>query len=210
MPFWSNLLPWIVDYDQVLERLTTQGLRSLYYNSGAFGFPDNVAVESVGWIGPDDPSLRPAARALARPVPSPYEQQLTARVVRAWQELFPGKVWLMPKSHWAYELDFGSHDWMPALLENAGIDAGLLQPRTNAAAIEFNPSEVDPFSHVVQGLLRMLLGSDFALAFPGHPVVCTIHHHKQVWWTSSDRTLIGRLREISDKVVSPHSYEDLK
>jgi hypothetical protein len=103
----------------------------------------------------------------------------------------------MPKSHWAYELDFGSRDWMPAVLEHAGVDSGLLQPRTNAAAIEFKLSEADGFSHLVEGLLRMLFGSDFALAFPGHPVVATLHHHKQVWWTSTDHALIEPLRGLA-------------
>lgn len=189
-------MPWIVDYARVLEQMKAQGLRSLYYNSGAFGFPEGTTVNSCGWIGPEDPTLRPAARELSRSVPAPYERSLAELVVRAWRELLPGTVWLMPKSHWAYELDYGSRDWMPALLEHAGIDSGLLQPRTNAAAIEFAPHEIEPFQHVVEGLLRMLLGSDFALAFPGRPVVCTLHHHKQVWWTSSDLAMIAALRAI--------------
>ena len=190
-------MPWIVDYPQALQRMREQGLVSLYYNSGAFGFADGTPTRSVGWVGPDDPSLRPEARALARPVPPPYEAELAARVVRATRELLPGKVWLMPKSHWAYELDFGSRDWMPALLEHAGIDSGLLQPRTNAAAIEFDLHEADALRHVVHGLLRMLLGSDVALAFPGRPVVCTLHHHKQVWWTSTDSALIDSLGQLA-------------
>jgi len=190
-------VPWIVDYAQVLDQMGRQGFRSLYYNSGAFGFSEESGVESVGWIGPDDPTLRPAARALARSVPEPYAAELTTRVVRAWREHLPGTVWVMPKSHWAYELDFGSRDWMPAVLEHAGVDSGLLQPRTNAAAIEFKLSEGEAFSHLVEGLLRMLFGSDFALAFPGHPVTATVHHHKQVWWTSTDHALIESLRALA-------------
>ena len=191
-------MPWIVDYAQVLEQMRGQGLRSLYYNSGAFGFPEGAGVESIGWIGPDDPTLRPQARATGRTVPAPHERNLSRLVVRAWQAHFPGKLWLMPKSHWAYELDFGSRDWMPALLEHAGVDSGLLQPRTNAAAIEFASHETEALAHVVEGLLRMLFGSDFAIAFPGHPVTCTLHHHKQVWWTGSDRQLIAALGEMAN------------
>jgi hypothetical protein len=190
-------VPWIVEYAQVLQQMRDQGFKCLYYNSGAFGFPDGVATHSVGWIGPEDPSLRDEARSLVRPVPHPFERELTARVVRAMREMFPGKVWVMPKSHWAYELDFGSRDWMPALLEHSGVDSGLLQKRTNASAIEFALHEVESFSHLVEGLLRMLLGSDFALAFPDRPVVCTLHHHKQVWWTSSDKSLIEALGQLA-------------
>lgn len=190
-------MPWIVDYEQVLAQMSGQRLRSLYYNSGAFGFAEGAAVHSVGWMGPEDASLKPEARQLAVKVTPPYEQTLSNLVVRAWQDDLPGKVWLMPKSHWAYELDFGSRDWMPSLLERAGIDAGLLQSRTNASAIEFKLTEIDAFKHVVEGLLRMLLGSDFALAFPGRQVVCTIHHHKQVWWQSTDARLIESLRQMT-------------
>jgi hypothetical protein len=190
-------LPWIVDHEQVLTQMSGQGLRSLYYNSGAFGFADGTSAQSVGWVGPEDSSLRPAAREIAVRVAAPYETTLSTLVVRAWQDHLPGKVWLMPKSHWAYELDFGSRDWMPALLERAGIDAGLLQTRTNAAAIEFNLTELQTFSHVIEGLLRMLLGSDFALGFPGRQVVCTLHHHKQVWWQSTDVALIDALRRMT-------------
>lgn len=176
--------------------MTGQRLQSLYYNSGAFGFAEGVAVQSVGWVGPDDSSLRPEARELAVRVAPPYETTLGALVVRAWQDYLPGKVWLMPKSHWAYELDFGSRDWMPSLLEHAGIDSSLLQSRTNAAAIEFNLTEAGAFRHLVEGLLRMLLGSDFAIVFPGRQVICTLHHHKQVWWQSDDAVLIESLRAI--------------
>lgn len=190
-------MPWIVDYAQVLDQMRAQGLRSLYFNSGAFGFAESAVTESLGWMGPDDPTLRPDARAMMRTVPPPYPLRLTQLLVRAWQTYLPGKVWLMPKSHWAYELEFGSRDWLPALLEHAGIDSGLLQPRSDAAAIEFTLAESAPFTHVAEGLLRMLLGSDFAVAFPGHPVVCTLHHHKQVWWTSSDAQLIDALRHMT-------------
>jgi len=190
-------LPWIVEYAQVLQQMRDQGFKCLYYNSGAFGFPEGAATHSVGWVGPDDPSLRPEARAMTRAVPQPYEKELTGRVVRVLREMFPGKVWVMPKSHWAYELDFGSRDWMPALLEHAGVDSGLLQKRTNASAIEFGLHETETFTHLTEGLLRMLLGSDFALAFPGHPVVCTLHHHKQVWWTSTDKGVIDALGQLA-------------
>lgn len=192
-------MAWIVDYAQVLEQMTGQGFRSLYYNSGAFGFAAGVATESVGWIGPPDPTLRPEASNLARHVPPPYEEHLAAKIVEAWQKHLPGKVWVMPKSHWAYELDFGGPDWMPLLLEHVGIDAGLLQSRTNAAALEFSLDEIEPFTHLVLGLLRLMLGSDFALAFPDRPMVCTLHHHKQVWWSSNDAGLIGKLREMVEE-----------
>ena len=86
-------MPWIVDYEQVLAQMRGQGLRDLYYNSGAFGFPQDAVTESVGWIGGEDPTLRQSARDLACLVPAPYVEELTSRVVSAWRELLPGPVW---------------------------------------------------------------------------------------------------------------------
>ena len=87
-------------------------------------------------------------------------------LIRAWQELLPGRVWVMPMSHWSYELDFGSREWMPALLESIGLDPGQLLTRNNAAAIEFTPNEIPALEHFAAGLLQMLVASDFAIAFP--------------------------------------------
>jgi len=104
----------------------------------------------------------------------------------------------MPASHWAYELDFGSREWMPPLLEHIGIDPGLLQARTTAAAIEFTQEEAGPLEHFVTRLLEMLSGSsDFSIAFPHHAVICMLHHHKQLWWTSAEAQIVQALQAIA-------------
>jgi hypothetical protein len=192
-------MPWIIDYDIVVEHMQKQKLKCNYYNSGAFGFADPAGVKHLGWIGPDDPTIRPAARELTRPVPPPYEQSLADRLTRAWQKLLPGRVWAMPMSHWAYELSYGSRDWMPALIEHIDLDPGLLEGRNNAAAIEFGPTESHHFKHFTQRLLEMLLGSDFMLAFlaPKDPVLCTLHHHKQLWWTLKDDPTLAALDALT-------------
>jgi hypothetical protein len=104
----------------------------------------------------------------------------------------------MPKSNWAYELDFGGKAWLPAALKLAGIDPASLEGRTNAPAVEFNLQEMDRFTPLVQTLLENLFGSDFALAFPGHPVACTIHHHKQIWWISSEESFIQKIGSMRE------------
>src|SRR5258708_31261992 len=93
-------------------------------------------------------------------------------------------------SHWAYELNYGSRDWMPALLENLELDPGLLENRNNAAAIEFGATEIEPFTHFTERLLMMLQTSDFMLAFPGRQVLCTLHHHNQLWSTTTQAEVI--------------------
>ena len=177
--------------------MTREGFVSLYYNSGAFGFADADQVQIVGWIGPDDPSIRDEMRGHVRRVGEPYAQTLARGVRSAWEKLLPVKAWLMPKSHWAYELDFGNRDWLPEALKRVEIDAGALQPLTNAAAIEFRYSEGGQFEEFLTTLFERLHGSDFMLAYPGHPVVCSLHHHQQVWWQTTVLDLAESLREMA-------------
>jgi len=186
----DRAMPWIIDYAIVVEQMKLQKLKCNYYNSGAFAFADPADVRFVGWIGADDPTLRPAAREMARSVPPPYEENLADLITRTWLDHFPGRLWAMPMSHWAYELDYGSRDWMPALIEHIDLDPGLLQGRNNAAAIEFSVNEAHHFRHFTQRLLEMLLSSDFMLAFVGQPLLCTLHHHKQLWWTTNDTNAV--------------------
>ena len=190
-------MPWIIDYPLVLDQMRQQHLRSLYYNSGAFGFPADAPVQHVGWIGPEDPTIREEARPLARMIAPPHEVNLASMLLTAWQEHLPGRLWFMPKSHWAHELEHGSREWMPALLENVGVDPGQLSARTNAPAIEFTMEEAEQVRHFAQRLLEMLQGSDFMIAFPRRPVLCTLHHHKQLWWSSTDPALIARLEAMA-------------
>jgi hypothetical protein len=187
----------IVDYDTVLQTLLGQGLKSLYYNSGSFGFPGGVATQTVGWTGPSDPSIRPEALSFTRPVLPPFSQTLTDLALRAWGELLPGVVWAMPRSHWAYELDFGSKDWMPAALAKSGVDSAELAPLTTGDALEFNWEDSGQFASFLATLLDNLSGSsDFQLVWPGHPTVCTVHHHQQLWWTTTEGSIYQALSEL--------------
>jgi hypothetical protein len=189
-------MPKIIDYTIVLERMQREGFRSLYHNSGAFGFVDEAGVESVGWIGGADETLKPAARLLARQVGEPIEENLTALATCAWREYLAGPVWVMPKSHWAYELEFGSREWMSTLLGKIGIEAALLSIRNNAAAIEFAVDETEQFHLFLEQLLTMLEGSDFFLAFPVRRTICTVHNHKQLWWTTADELVCRHLKSL--------------
>lgn len=189
-------MPWIIDYPTVQEQMREMRFKSLYYNSGAFGFPPDVETEIVGWMGEDDPTLRDSARSLTRKIPEPYVDTMVKLLTRLWMEDLPGRAWVLPMSHWSYELDHGSKDWLPAVLEHIGIDPGLLINRTNGAAIEFAADETEPFQLLITRLLEMLQSSDFAIAFPKHPVLITLHHHKQLWWVTSDEALAGKARLI--------------
>lgn len=176
--------------------MQSTGLRSLYYNSGAFGFADDVATTRLGWIGLPDETIRPAMRALTRLVESPVEENLSRLFIRAWREVLSENIWIMPASHWAFELDFGSADWMPAELTKLGIDSKTLQPLTNAAAIEFSLNEADAAEQFIRELLMKLRSSDFYIAFPGRRAVCMLHHHKQIWWISADDRISRGLNAI--------------
>jgi hypothetical protein len=189
-------MPSIIEYPIVLDQLQQQGFIALYHNSGAFGFPPEIPTHSRGWIGPPDDSIQLFARPLTRPVPEPYEANLAAMAQRAWHACLPGEAWVMPKSHWAYELNFANPDWMPQLLETIGINSKMLAERNNAAAIRFALDESGLFLHFVQRLLEMLHGSDFTMVFPGNKTLCTIHSHKQLWWTTTNPQITTELDRI--------------
>ena len=100
-------------------------------------------------------------------------------------------------SHWAFELGHGSHVWLPPVIEQLGLDPGLLENRNNAAAIEFSAQEPEGLECLLVRLLEMLTGSDFMLAFPGYPVLCTLHHHKQLWWQTTDEKIAAAMEAVA-------------
>lgn len=182
----------IVDYPRVIEQLTSRGLVCNYHNSGAFGFPRGADFHIVGWIGGDDATIRPEMREKAQLIPPPYEDNLARLAVCAWEQLLPDEdAWLMPMSHWAYEMQFGSAGWMPDLLRSAGIDPKDLDWRNNGSALAFPPAEREQCARFIAGLLGNLGDSDFMLAFPGRGVLCMIHHHQQLWWMCGEELARG-------------------
>jgi hypothetical protein len=192
-------VPRIIDYNVVLQQLTDAGWTSLYHNSGAFGFSaaEKDLVRTIAWIGPPDPTIRDAARPYVRQAEAPFAESLSRAAARAWQIIrshtSAETAWILPKSHWHYELQFGSVKWMPDLLQSIGIDASALSDRNNGSAIAFDASEGDLLQRLLQGLLENLSGSDFALMFPARPVVCSVHHHVQLWWQTTDQEIYAML-----------------
>ncbi len=180
-------MPRIIEYNVVQERMKEAGFVSLYHNSGAFGFAAGHAT-ACGWIGPDDPTIRDAARLRMRQFPPPYGESLAAALGRALPHL-PGDAWLMPKSHWHYELHFGNKELLESLLPVIGIDPELLRELNNGSAIEFSTDERALLQRAVGVLMDGLIGSDFLIAFPDAQTVCTIHHHKQLWWQTTDASI---------------------
>jgi len=172
------------------------GFACNYYNSGSFGFPKGLPIHVAAWIGPDDPTIRAEVQQYVRQVTPPFESTLARLTKRIWRELIGDSIWVMPASHWAFELDFGSRDWMPRLLERHGIDPAQLHDRTDGSAIEFCADEQFQFAEFLETLLARLTASDFTLAFPGQSIVCSVHHHQQLWWVTSDSALHSKLREL--------------
>ena len=52
--------------------------------------------------GPEDPTIKPMAKPFTRRVAEPYDLTLASLATKLWKEKLPGKVWLMPMSHWHY------------------------------------------------------------------------------------------------------------
>ena len=169
----------IIDYSEVQKTMREQGFVSLYHNSGAFGFEQGTAAESVGWITADDPTIREAARALTRKV-DPAQLVLLLRLACA---SLKSEAWLMPKSHWHYELHFGNRELLEEILPTIAIDPASLRERNDGSAIAF--TSCDELAAFVAPMLERLAGSDFLIAWPRAKTLCTIHHHKQLWWQSA-------------------------
>ncbi len=191
-----TIMPKVINYSIVLERLLAEGLECNYPNGGSFGFPSSLDIHVRGWIGPVDSTIKPAALHVVRSVREPYEANLAAAATRAWQHFLPGEVWVMPAAHWAFEMNDGSKDWLPETIEGLGLDVELLRGRNNATAIEFSDTETCEFEGFVRRLLERLGPSDFTLAFPGRGMVCTLHHHKQIWWVTIDARLVEQLDKL--------------
>ncbi len=184
-------MPSIRPYPEVLLAMQSMGLVCNYHNSGAFGFPRGTPSVYRGWIGPDDPTIRPAVREFVRQMPPPHEPNLARMARDVWLRLSEGPAWIVPMSHWAFEMDHGSRDWLPGVLDEMGIDSAVLTPLNNAAAIEFGRDEGEAMNLFVEKLLGRLSASDFALLLPRFPLVCTIHHHKQLWWVCQSEEIMA-------------------
>src|SRR3954454_22096581 len=104
-------MPRIIDYPQVQREMTALGLRCLYHNSGAFGFETSDQPLTCGWIGPDDPTIRPEAMANVVRVSLPHSRSLARRLETLWLTTLRAPFWIMPASHWAYEMEFGNGPW---------------------------------------------------------------------------------------------------
>jgi hypothetical protein len=181
-------VPGIIDYSVVLARMTEGGFRCNYPNSGAFGFAAAAEVSIRGWITAPDATIKPDLARVAQTVANP-----AVAAAAAWQAALPGPAWIMPASHWHFELHDGSRDWLAGLLAEIGVDSKLLENRADGSAIEFGGDEITPFTRLLAGLLDHLRVSDFTLYFPGRPVLCLVHHHKQLWWTTPDATLLEQV-----------------
>jgi hypothetical protein len=183
----------IIEYQNALHTLEQRGFVCNYFNGGAFGFPKGTEVGVLGWIAADDPTIRPQLRPHIRIVPPPAEEKMAKAAVDVFDRHLPGPAWIMPLSHWAFELDFGSKNWLPELIRSVGVDPQVLASRSDASPVEFNGADRPHLTRFIQTLLENLAASDFMLASAAYPVLCTIHHHKQLWWTSSDKAFIERI-----------------
>jgi hypothetical protein len=186
-------VPVIVDYATVLQRMSAAGFRCNYHNSGAFGFGAGADVLIRGWIGPDDATIRPGLLPSVRTILPPFAPHLAEALVRVWQASLCGYAWLMPMSHWHFELHDGSRDWLPAELGEIRIDPASLRDRADGSALQFATEESPALSRAVIALLENLKVSDFQLAFPGRAALCMIHHHTQLWWQTTDAELMRHI-----------------
>jgi hypothetical protein len=188
----------LIEYHDALNHLVTHGLKCNYPNGGAFGFPAKSGAFIRAWVGPADSTIRAEVRVETRQIDLPFEANLARLLQLAWQRVLPGNAWIMPGSHWSFELRHGSRDWLPDLIRSIGLDPETLAARTDGSAIEFSSDESEKLREFVRTLLEKLQGSDFFIAFPGHPIIGTLHHHKQIWWVTPDAGLLAGLDKLCE------------
>jgi hypothetical protein len=189
-------VPRIIDYALAHAQLTALGLRSLYHNSGAFGFAPDARSIVRGWIGRPDPTIRPHSLAAARQLPEPFAESAARLACEVWRGAIGGEAWIMPMSHWGFELEFGSAPWLGDLLRRTQINPVSLAGRNTADPIVCAPGEQEAFVSILTDLLDRLTSSDFAVAFPAQPVLCTVHHHGQLWWQARDQAIVDALDRL--------------
>jgi hypothetical protein len=182
-------MPTVVNYEQVLTVADRMRLRSVYYNSGAFDF-GSAPTHIVGWLGPDDPTLRSDLQALTARVSIPYARNLSTALMHAWRTLLPGTAWVLPKSHWSFELQHAHRPALHAALRALAIDVAHLSSLPSAAAaLAFEPDEANALGTLVETIFTENVSSDFALLFPDRPAILTLHHHQQIWLQTTDPIL---------------------
>jgi len=186
-------MPRIIEYDEALAQLRREGLVCNYHNSGAFAFADAERVQVRGWIGKDDPTIRPEYAAMVRRVAEPYAPTLAGLARRFCEARPAGEAWVMPMSHWAYELQFGQGPWLAELLEAVGVPAELLAGRNNASPVAFGEAELEDLERLLGGLLADVRSSDFVLLPRARAAICTIHHHQQLWWMTTRGEIVQEL-----------------
>lgn len=99
----------------------------------------------------------------------------------------------MPASHWAFEMQHGNGQMLTDLIKITGLESARLSQLADASAIEFSLAELSEFGQFAQRLLEGLTGSDFVMAFSERQTICTLHHHKQLWWTTRDAIALAGL-----------------
>lgn len=182
----------VLDYGQVQQVLVGKGLKCLYHNSGSWGFAGGKTVAAVGWVLGEDMTMTPAARKVARVLGG--LEELVAGIGKAWARV-GGEAWVLPGSHWAYELDFGTPA-MEGVLKRWGVSGveGLVG-RNDGSAVVFGDGEEGAFMGVLGELFRIGTASDYQLIFPAVPITGILHHHVQVWWQTEDTSLAVWLSE---------------
>lgn len=180
-------MPARFSYQSLLTTLGEQGVRCVYHHGGAFEFIASE-VHFRGWLTAPDPTIRPGLREIARELPIDSVVDATVRLLAEAGE----RVYLLPTSHWAHELE--AHPWIEEVLAMQSFDATTLRGLNRAEPIVYLlPAECDALRSLIGSLLERLSESDFSLVVPGAALLGTVHHHRQVWWRTTDASWVRRI-----------------
>ena len=176
----------MLELDQLKALLAEHGIEPWYPHSGRFDFTPGPSVHRRCWLVDEDPSIHPDLRGGCR-----YAADLSeaAECVATYLSTLVGQRWyLVPHVHWEHELlDHCPDVWREVFtLADQPVDDPML---TSANAVVINPTGV-AWERLIVTLLTGLTQAD-ALLLTDAPLIVKIHHHRQVWLSTTDPALLG-------------------
>lgn len=175
----------ILDLIQLEALLADHGIQPWYSHSGRFDFMSGQQVYRRCWLVDEDPCIRPDLREACR-----YTEDLDdmAALVAAYLgTLSLGPWYLVPHVHWEHELlDHCPTVWRDVFaLTRQREDDPLL---SGANAVIIDPVQV-AWRRLIMTLLHGLTQAD-ALLLVDAPLILKVHHHQQVWLSTTDLALL--------------------